>query len=160
MITQSSTRTFLFFLFYCFLGTKWGNTYTDHLFQNESMIFWQNSNRWRGLLVLRNGPCGTALVALPKRMSLGQIYAPSSGSCDSLPKGRWFSRLAISTKQVCSSNGVNKVSPIALLIAFLHDFTMDLEHPFWWGKEVLWTAMLFLCRHSTPLTCSYPNLRS
>ena len=37
-------------------------------------------NRWRGFSVWWNEPCGTVLVALPNRISLGQKYAPSPGS--------------------------------------------------------------------------------
>ena len=68
-MTRSQTLTFLFSAFHFFIGTRWGRTSSDHLCQNESTIFEQNSTLWRGLSVWRNAPWGN-LWLCPTRCRL------------------------------------------------------------------------------------------
>ena len=144
--TMTSILTFGLLVFYFFLGTRWWRTSLDHFVQNVSTILWQNSNRWRGFEVSRNGPCGTVFVAFPLRISFGHKYVPPSGSSDSFPKGRWIKRLAASRRQVYKSIGVKIVSPIAFFNAAFVDFIIEPEQPFWWETNgAWWMAISSLC---------------
>lgn len=99
-MTESLTFTFLLCALLFFRGMSWGRTSLFHLFQKATTIFWQNSSRWCGFSMWRNGPLGTLLVAVPSMMSFGHKQAPSSGSFGILPMGRSFNRFATSRRQV------------------------------------------------------------
>ena len=131
--TISFTRTLRFSFCYTFLGTSTGWTSRLQRFQKEFTNVWPNSTRFLGFLVLLNGPWGTSDVARPRSMSLGHKYFPPSGSLGTRPIGRWFTRLPISMKDVCSSNGERSCSPMEFFLARLQPLKSASVHPFWWG---------------------------
>ena len=113
--------------------TNDGNTSQVQRLQKGCTIFCANLTLCRGFLVSLNGPYGTIEVARPRSMWLGHRYEPSSGSLGILSMGRWFIRLATSSKQVYNSNGVRTCSLIAFFRAFLGRLTNASVQPFWCG---------------------------
>jgi len=80
-ITRSSTRTFLFSIVHVFLEINNGNTSLEYLFQKESTILCTSSTS------STEGVVGTWADALPRSVSFGHRYDPSSESFGIRPIG-------------------------------------------------------------------------